>query len=95
MILRTPADFGAAVRDRRKALGWNQGRLAATVGVTRQWIAEVEKGKPRAEVGLVLRTLAALDITLTHGRVAPPTGSPDGDEGYDIDQVVADARKRA
>ena len=64
MRIRTPVDFGALIRDRRLKLGLDQKTLAEKVGVSRQWIVEVEKGKPRAEIGLVLRTLAALDIQL-------------------------------
>jgi y4mF family transcriptional regulator len=69
MRIRTPIDLGAVIRDRRTKLGLDQKSLAAKVGVSRQWIVEVEKGKPRAEIGLVLRTVEALGITL--GRMIP------------------------
>jgi HTH-type transcriptional regulator/antitoxin HipB len=64
MRLRTPADFGAAIREKRRALGLDQGTLATRAGVSRQWVVAVEKGKPRAAMGLVLRTLEVLDIAL-------------------------------
>lgn len=35
------------------------------VGVSRKWIIDVEKGKPRAEIGLILRTLDALGLRLS------------------------------
>ena len=60
MILRTPSDLGLLIRDRRKSLGLDQRELAEKVGVSRLWIIEIEKGKPRAEIGLVMRTLLAL-----------------------------------
>ncbi|HTT24860.1 MAG TPA: helix-turn-helix domain-containing protein [Candidatus Sulfotelmatobacter sp.] len=59
MRIRTPVDLGAFIRQRRIALGLDLKSLAAKVGVSRQWIVEVEKGKPKAEIGLVLRTLDA------------------------------------
>ena len=33
--------------------------------VGRQWVVAIEHGKSRAELGLVLRTLSALDLPLT------------------------------
>jgi y4mF family transcriptional regulator len=63
MRIRTPIDLGAVIRDRRMNLGLNQKTLATQVGVSRQWIVDVEKGKPRAPISLVLRTVEALGIT--------------------------------
>ena len=69
MRIRTPADLGALIRDRRIKLALDQRSLAQKVGVSRQWIVEVEKGKPRAEIGLLLRTIDALgDPTDDRGR---------------------------
>jgi y4mF family transcriptional regulator len=64
MRLRTPADFGAAIRDRRLRARLTQAALARKIGVGRQWIVEVEKGKPGAPLSLILRTLDALNIAL-------------------------------
>lgn len=64
MILRTPRDIGLAIRERRRAMGLSQDDLAKRAGVSRQWIIEAEKGRPRAELGLVLRTLTALGLQL-------------------------------
>jgi y4mF family transcriptional regulator len=63
-VLKTPTDLGNVIRQRRKALGWDQVRLAQETGVSRQWIIDIEKGKPRAELQLVLRTLNVLGIEL-------------------------------
>lgn len=64
MHIRTPLELGAFLRDLRMKRGLHQGTLARQVGVSRQWIIEVEKGKPRAPIGLVLRTLGALGVSL-------------------------------
>ncbi|WP_182335791.1 helix-turn-helix transcriptional regulator [Stenotrophomonas acidaminiphila] len=78
--LKTPADLGNVIQQRRKALGWDQARLAHEAGVSRQWVIEIEKGKPRAELQLVLRTLNALGIELdasTRNTPSPPgIGTP-------------------
>ena len=65
MRLRTAVDFGAVIRDKRLRLGLSQADLARKVGVGRQWIVEVEKGKSGAPLALILRTLEALGISLT------------------------------
>ena len=77
-------------------MGMDQGSLARKVGVSRQWIVEAEKGKPRAEVGLMLRTLNALGVSLdiclddgTRPRRGEAGGAPDP---LDIDAIVERAR---
>ena len=67
MRIRTPLDLGLIIRERRRKLGLTQNSLAEKAAVGRQWLVAVEQGKARAEIGLVLRTLAALDIELHAG----------------------------
>jgi transcriptional regulator with XRE-family HTH domain len=91
MLIRTPADLGAIIRDRRRQLGLDQATLAKRIGASRQWVIAVERGRSRAEVGLVLRALDALRI-----RIDASTG--DGRQHgttptADIDAIVASARK--
>jgi len=57
-------DLGLVVRDGRRRRRMTQEGLARASGVSRRWLADLEAGKPGAEVGLVLRTLAALGIAL-------------------------------
>jgi HTH-type transcriptional regulator/antitoxin HipB len=104
MMLRTPIDLGFAIRDRRRRLHLRQDELAARVGVSRKWIIDVEKGKQRAEIGLVLRTLDALGLrlSLADGDSRPgAAGFADaGAAGYsdipvvDIDSIVDNARTK-
>lgn len=72
MQLRTPIDFGAIIRDRRRALGLDQAALARKVGVSRLWINQIEHGKPGASLSLVLRTLAAVGVELITNADARP-----------------------
>src|SRR5437879_13481593 len=71
MRIRTPADLGALIRDSRTKLGLDQKSLAEKVGVSRQWIVEIEKGKSRASIGLLLRTIGALGIALDAEKEGP------------------------
>lgn len=95
MFLRTPADFGAVIRERRRRTGLNQAALAAKVGVGRQWIVEVERGKPGAPLGLILRTLAALNISLVtdeRGRKNERVSADPG--GVDLDALLNSLRRK-
>src|SRR5215469_6056503 len=99
MRVRTPSELGALIRDYRIRHNLDQKSLAATVGVSRQWIVEIEKGKARAPLGLVLRTLGALGIVLD-AQQETPTSSKDKDKSHavdayvDINSIVARARKK-
>lgn len=86
MKIRTPSELGHLIRERRRELGLDQGALAARVGVSRLWLNEFERGKPRAAIGLVLRTLAALGLDVD---VVQAKSLAD-----DIDAVVDAARRR-
>ena len=91
MLIRTPADLGAIIRERRKQLDLDQAELAKRIGVSRQWIVGIERGHPRAALGLVLRALDTLGVRLKSG-----TDSSDQKglaAGPDIDAIVAAARK--
>ncbi len=91
MLIRTSIDLGAVIRDHRRRLGLDQRSLAERVGVSRQWIVEVEKGKSRAEIGLVLRTLDVLGVALAVADSAP-AGAEDVAPVVDIDAIVDAAR---
>jgi len=77
-------ELAAAIKSARQARGWTQAELASRAGVTRQWIIAVERGKPTAEVGAVLRTITAL------GLVADIVDAPVGHSGFDLDALVGD-----
>jgi HTH-type transcriptional regulator/antitoxin HipB len=95
MLLRTPMDIGAAIRDRRRRLGLGQDELAARIGVSRKWIIDVEKGKPRAAMGLLLRTLDALGLRLTIDDGAPVARKRRKTvHTVDIDRILDSARAK-
>jgi HTH-type transcriptional regulator/antitoxin HipB len=93
MLVRTPSDLGALIRDQRKQLGLDQSALAKRIGVSRQWVIGVEQGHARAALGLVLRAIDALDIRL---QASVEKKSPRGQSAsaVDINAIVAKAKKR-
>ncbi|SCB56092.1 Helix-turn-helix [Bradyrhizobium shewense] len=50
MFIFTPADLGAVIRDRRKHLKLDQATLATKIGVSRQWVIDIERGHPRRRI---------------------------------------------
>jgi HTH-type transcriptional regulator/antitoxin HipB len=95
MRIRTPLELGLIIRDRRRKLGLSQSELAEKAGVGRQWLVAVEHGKARAEIGLVLRTLAALGLTLSvdGGDCNRTARTHDDITPVDIDAVVSSLKK--
>ncbi len=71
MRIKTVETLGELVRDQRKQRGWSQSRLAEKVGVSRLWVGQFENGKETVELGLVLKTLRALDLSLDAGLLKP------------------------
>jgi y4mF family transcriptional regulator len=90
MLIRTPSDLGAIIRNRRKQLGLGQAALAQRIEVSRQWIIGIEKGHSRAEFGLVLRALDTLGIRLETHILEP---SPDSASAPDLNAILTAARK--
>jgi y4mF family transcriptional regulator len=78
MRIKIVGTLGELVRDQRKQRGWSQSRLAQEAGVSRLWVGHLEKGKESVEMGLVLKTLQVLGISLEAGlqRSNPFAGGP-------------------
>jgi HTH-type transcriptional regulator/antitoxin HipB len=91
MLIRTPADVAAIIRDRRRELDLDQATLAKRIGVSRQWLIAVEQGRSRAALGLILRAIDALGIRLDAVTAESPARAPK--PAVDIDAIVSSARK--
>ena len=63
-----PAVVGALVREGREAAGLTQTQLAERIGASRFWVAAFEKGKSSAELGLALKAIQALGLSI---RITP------------------------
>jgi HTH-type transcriptional regulator / antitoxin HipB len=92
MLVRTPSDLGAAIRDRRKQLRLDQSTFAKRIGVSRQWVIDVERGHARAAMGLVLRAIDALGIRLD-ASMDQTTRRGSTSSAIDINAIVARAKK--
>lgn len=83
-----PDDLGVALRRARMDEGITQSALAQLVGVSRQWLSAFEMGdKTSAPLDMVMRIVAALDVSVTLSRPAPPT-PVDEEEPVDLDALI-------
>jgi HTH-type transcriptional regulator/antitoxin HipB len=95
MRIRTATDLGAFIRERRTKLGMDQIALAKKAGTSRKWLVEVERGKPGAEIGLILRTLKSLEISIDlEADASVETPSPVKAKAPDINSVLDSLKKR-
>jgi HTH-type transcriptional regulator/antitoxin HipB len=95
MRIRTATDLGAFIRERRTKLGLDQTALAKKAGTSRKWLVEVEQGKPGAEIGLILRTLKSLEISIDLGADSSVETPPPGEvKAPDINSVLDSLKKR-
>jgi HTH-type transcriptional regulator / antitoxin HipB len=95
MRIRTATDLGAFIRERRTKLGMDQIALAKKAGTSRKWLVEVEQGKPGAEIGLILRTLKSLELSINlEADSSLATSRPDKAKAPDINSVLDSLKKR-
>jgi HTH-type transcriptional regulator / antitoxin HipB len=76
--------LGTLVRQRRNSLGLRQQDLALAANVGVRFIVDIESGKETSQIGLVLRLLKALGISLQANMAPappPPPQSADDDSG--------------
>lgn len=61
----TPEMLGQALSRRRKAVGLTQADLARLLGVTRQLVGELERGKPGIRLRVALEACHHLGLVVT------------------------------
>ena len=57
-------DYRTLIREKRKEQGLSQERLAKLVQVSQPFIAEIESGRKKPSVDVLMRICAVLDISL-------------------------------
>ncbi len=69
-------DLGRAIKDARLEAGLTQQQLAGHAGVSRAWLARVESGHRKAEIEYLMRTVAALGLSLALTPTPPDDTEP-------------------
>lgn len=72
--IRNSRDLGAAIRGARDAAGRTQADLAERAGISRSYLAQVERGRSSRLLDLILDLLRMVDLEL----VARPRKPQDG-----------------
>jgi y4mF family transcriptional regulator len=92
MQISRTEDISALVRQRRRELGLTQMQLATKLGVSQKYISHLETGKDTLQLGLVLRVLKALGVTVSvqvEGKQAAPSKATQfGRPIVSIDRIV-------
>lgn len=57
-------DYRTVIRERRKEKGLSQGKLAELVQVSQPFIAEIESGRKKPSVDVLMRICEVLDISM-------------------------------
>lgn len=96
MLVNNARELGTRMRDQRLELGLSQAAFAKRVGVSRSWVVQVERGNAGAEIGLVIKALAALGLDLdVRAGGAPAASLQDGAESWapDLTDILDRARR--
>jgi transcriptional regulator with XRE-family HTH domain len=64
ITIQSVAELGLAIRAVRRSSAVRLDDLAAVAGVSKQFVGDVEYGKPTVQLGLVLKLLAELGMPL-------------------------------
>ena len=66
MVINSAADFGKALKKRRKELGYTQRYISEFTGFSISFISDLENGKSTAELGkaIYLANMLGLDIAV-------------------------------
>ena len=96
MLINNVRELGTRMRDQRLELGLSQAAFAKRVGVSRSWVVQVERGNAGAEIGLVLKALAASGLHVDI-RTATDLAIPLADAGEpwapDLAEILDRARR--
>lgn len=102
----TAANIAAVIKAARKTRRMSQAKLAERAGLQQPQISQIEAGKDTAHIGIVLRVIASLDLTIdisdgfTEASVAPSPApqstvifdEPLPDDSIDLDAIVSTRR---
>ncbi|CAN7550058.1 helix-turn-helix domain-containing protein [Pararhizobium sp. LjRoot255] len=79
-MYRFARDFGAAVREKRKGLGWTQAELATRSGTGERFIVELESGKPSCQLEKALIVARTVGLEIGDLKAAQPSSTAVEDE---------------
>lgn len=73
-VVRSPEDLGRAIGELRRAQGLTQEQLATNAGISRNWLAQLERGRQSRSFSIMLRLIRRLGGELVVIRAKAPDG---------------------
>jgi HTH-type transcriptional regulator/antitoxin HipB len=94
MWAQSAAEIGRIVATARRHRKLTQSQLACALGVSQNWVSEIERGKGTARIGKILRVLSFLGVRLEVGEapwIAAAKRTRDRDEhgARPLDDILA------
>lgn len=80
-VVRSGSDLGAAIGEIRAARGITQADLSEQLGVSRSWLAKLERGRTTHMVSLLVRLLSNMGATVVVEFDDRKPSGGDGDHG--------------
>lgn len=59
-VVRSPEDLGRTIGELRRGQGLTQEQMAAHAGISREWLAQLERGRPSRSLSVMLRLVRRL-----------------------------------
>lgn len=91
MWAQSAAEIGRIVATARRHRRLTQIQLARALGVTQNWISEIERGKDTAQIGKILRVLGFLGVRLEVGEapwITRPERTPAKPAGSSLEDIL-------
>lgn len=92
------ASFGRRVREQRKQKGWTIEKLAACVGVSTNYMGDLERGVKKPSLDTFIRIVEALDVSadaLIRDSVAPASHVADHEIEKMVEHLTPEQKKVA
>jgi HTH-type transcriptional regulator/antitoxin HipB len=87
MAISNASEFGALIKQKRKALGLTQGELATRCGVGVRFIVDLEAGKPSCHLGKALTAAVEVGLHLEDAQRGPRADASTPNDDDPLSQI--------
>ena len=73
-VVRSTEDLGRTIGELRRTQGLTQEQMATNAGISREWLAQLERGRPSRSFSIMLRLIRRLGADLVVVAAKVPHG---------------------
>lgn len=73
-VVRSTEDLGRTIGELRRTRGLTQEQMATNAGISREWLAQLERGRPSRSFSIMLRLIRRLGADLVVVAAKVPHG---------------------